>query len=331
MTFAHPLFLGLLLLIPFLAWLKQRLSREAAFLYSSVQLLKRVTNLKRSPYTAILRFMRWLAIGLFIVALAQPRVPHGQANVTSSGIDIIVALDLSGSMASEDFQLRGKRVNRLTIAKDVLAKFIKRRPSDRIGLVAFAGRPYVAAPLTLDHDFLLTNLKRLELHSIEDGTAIGAGLSTALNRLRDIESKSKIVILMTDGQETVGEIPPITAAEAAKSLGIKTYTIGVGTQGTAPIPAEGRFGQTVYRQVEVDIDEAMLKQVANLTGGKYYRATDTASLRNIYSEINKLEKTEVKVEEYNRHEELFHWPLAIGLALVLLEIILNHTVWRKLP
>lgn len=330
-TFAHPYLLLFLLALPVLAWLKQRYSRESAFIYSSTQLLKRFANLKRSPYTAILRFMRWLAIALFIVALAQPRLPYGRTADSASGIDIIVALDLSSSMASEDFELRGNRVNRLAIAKHVLRRFIRQRPHDRIGLVAFAAQPYVAAPLTLDHDFLLTNLQRLELGRISDGTAIGAALSTTLNRLRDIESKSKIVILMTDGQETVREIPPLTAAEAAQSLGIKVYTIGVGTHGTAPIPTTRMPGSQGYQRIKVNIDEEMLRKIAQMTGGKYYRADDTDRLRTIYEEIDRLEKSKVQVTPYTRYQELFYIPLAIGLALIGLEIMLTHTRWRKLP
>src|SRR5438045_703301 len=193
--------------------------------------------------------MRWLALALFIIALARPQIGEGETKITASGIDIVLAIDLSGSMSSEDFRLQGRRVNRLIIAKDVLQQFIAKRPNDRIGLVAFATDAYIAAPLTLDHDFLLQNLDRLEIAAPgKDQTAIGSALATALNRLRDLKSKSKIVILMTDGQNNAGKVPPLTAAEAAETLQVKVYTIGVGTRGMAPIPYIDAFGRKGYKQ-----------------------------------------------------------------------------------
>jgi Ca-activated chloride channel family protein len=212
-----------------------------------------------------------------------------------------------------------------------LEEFISKRPSDRIGLVAFAGRAYLAGPLTLDHDFLLNNLGRLGFEGIEDGTAIGSGLVAAVNRLRDIKSKSKIVILMTDGQNYAGLVPPLTAAVAAEALDIKAYTIGVGTRGFAPWPQVDAFGRRVYQKVKVDIDEETLKEIADRTGGKYYRADSTDTLRKIYDEIDELEKTRVVVKKFNRYEELLHWPIAAGLIFLLLEIVLSHTKFRRLP
>jgi Ca-activated chloride channel family protein len=331
MSFANPYLLSLALLVPLIAWLKGRQGREAAFLYSSVNLVKGITALSRSSVGAILLRMRWLALLLLILALARPQLGEGETKITASGIDIVVTLDLSGSMAAEDFHLKGRQVNRLVIAKSVLEEFVQRRLSDRIGLVAFAGRPYVAAPLTLDHDFLIQNLERLELGTIEDGTAIGAGLSAALNRLRELQSKSKIVIVMTDGVNNAGKVPPLTAADAAKSLGIKVYTIGVGTRGTAPVPRTDAFGRRVYVQEKVDIDEATLTEMANRTGGKYFRADNSEALRKIYSDIDRLEKTEVQIKKFERYEEVFHWFLIPGLFLILLEVILSNTVWRRLP
>ena len=331
MTFAHPWFLLLLALLPVLAWLRGKHGQQAAFLYSSVQLVKTIANLKRSRAGQFLAAMRWLTLALFIVGLARPQLVESETSVKASGIDIVVALDLSGSMESEDFRLKGERVNRLVIAKDVLKRFVERRPSDRIGLVAFAGKAYIACPLTLDHDFLRQNIDRLELHSIEDGTAIGSGLSAAVNRLREVQSKSKIVILMTDGQNNAGKVPPLTAAEAAQALKIKAYTIGVGTRGTAPMPRINPFGQKVYVQVPVDIDEETLKTVADKTGGKYYRADSAETLRSIYDEIDKFEKTEREMKRYVRVEELFPFVVLPGFALLLLEILLSHTIWRRLP
>jgi len=331
MNFAQPWLLALLALLPVLAWLRGKHGQQAAFLYSSVQLVKNVANLRRSRVGQILSAMRWLTLGLFIVGLARPQLIESEAAVKASGIDIVVALDLSGSMESEDFELRGERVNRLVIAKDVLKKFVDRRPSDRIGLVAFAGKPYIAAPLTLDHDFLEQNIERLQLHAIEDGTAIGSGLAAAVNRLRDIESKSKIVILMTDGQNNAGKVPPLTAAEAAEALKIKVYTIGVGTRGKAPMPRMDVFGRKIYVQVPVDIDEDTLKAIADKTGGKYYRADSSETLKAIYDQIDKMETTEREMKKYVRVEELFPWAVIPGFGLLLLEILLSHTIWRRLP
>ena len=331
MTFAQPYFLLLLLLLPLLAWLKGRRGQEPAFLYSSTQLLKGITTLSRSQASRLLPKLRWLALALFIVALARPQLGEGKAKITASGIDIVVALDLSGSMASEDFELHGQPANRLQVAKEVLAKFVAKRLNDRIGLVAFAGRAYVAAPLTLDHDFLLQNLERLELGIIEDSTAIGSALSASVNRLREIPSKSKIVILMTDGQNNAGTIPPLTAAEAAQTLGVKVYTIGVGKQGTAPYPQKDMFGRKYYVQIPVDIDEETLRQIAVRTGGKYYRADSSDTLRAVYREIDRLEKTEMNLNKFSRYYDVFEWLVVPGLFLLLLEVILSHTVWRKLP
>ena len=332
MTFAQPYFLLLLLLLPLLAWLRGKVGFQPAFLYSSVQLVRGIMGITRSRAGSILLQLRWLALALFIVALARPQLGEGETKITASGIDIVIAIDLSGSMSSEDFELRGQRVNRLMIAKDVLQQFIAKRPNDRIGLIAFARDAYIAAPLTLDHDFLRQNLERLEIATPDkDGTAIGSALTAALNRLREIKSKSKIVILMTDGQNNAGKVPPLTAAEAAQTLAVKAYTIGVGTRGMAPIPYTDPFGRKRYAQQPVDIDEATLKQISSRTGGQYYRADKTEALRSIYNEIDRLEKTEVQVKKYQRYREVFPFVALPGLAALLLEIILNHTVWRKLP
>ena len=332
LTLAHPWFLLLLLLLPVAAWWRGRQGKPAAFLYSSVQLVSGVANISHSSAGRALAALRWLTLALFIVGLARPQFVESETAVKASGIDIVVAIDLSGSMEAEDFELNRQRVNRLAIAKDVLKKFVEKRPGDRIGLVAFAGKAYVAAPLTLDHDFLQMNIERLELHTIEDGTAIGSGLSAAINRLRDLKSKSKIVILMTDGVNNAGKVPPLTAAEAAQALGVKVYTIGVGTRGLAPVPrGVDFFGRKVYGQAEVDIDEKTLTAVAQKTGGEYFRADNTDTLRKIYERIDTLEKSEVETKKYVHIKELFHWPVALGYGSLLLEVVLAYTVWRRLP
>ncbi len=331
LAFAHPWFLLLLLALPAVAWWRTRQGKDAAFLYSSVELARGVANIGRSGASRLLEALRWLAVVLFIFGLARPQFVESETSIKASGVDIVVAIDLSGSMESEDFKLAGKQVNRLVIAKDTLKKFIDRRPSDRIGLVAFAGKAYIAAPMTLDHDFLEMNVERLQLHSIEEGTAIGAGLAAAVNRLRELKSKSKIVILMTDGQNNVSKVPPLTAAEAAQSLGVKVYTIGVGTRGTAPFPQMDMFGRKYYVQTRVDIDEPTLQEIAKKTGGKYYRADNTETLQKIYDEIDALEKTEVEVKRFLHIDELFAWVVLPGMGLLLIEVLLGHSVWRKLP
>ena len=330
MNFAHPYLLLLLLALPLLAWLKGRRGQPPAFVYSSLQLVRGLGHVHRSRAGTLLAALRWLAVASLLVALAQPRFSTTQTEVKATGVDIVVAMDLSGSMESEDFERRGERINRLQMAKEVLESFILKRPGDRIGLVAFSGKAYIASPLTLDHEFLLENVDHLRLHMVEEGTAIGAGLATAVNRLRDLKAKSKIVILMTDGQNNVNEVAPMTAAEAAKALKVKVYTIGVGTRGEAPMPVM-MFGQKVYQNIHVDIDEPTLQKIADLTGGKYYRADNARTFHQIYDEIDRMEKTEAVVKKYSQHRELFVWFVCLGLALLLVEVLLAQTVWRRLP
>ena len=331
MRFADPWFLLLLLALPVLAWLKGRRGGQPAFLYSSVGLVKGISGVTRSHAQAILAQLRWVALALLIIGLARPQRGATEDPVRASGVDIVVALDLSGSMISEDFIIGQQRVNRLVVAKDVLREFIQKRSNDRIGLVAFARYPYVAAPLTLDHDFLLQQVERLQLGAVEDGTAIGSGLMAALNRLRDVKARSKIVIVMTDGQNNAGKVPPLTAAETAEALGVRVYTIGVGTRGTAPVPYYDAFGGKKYREVAVDIDEATLQQVAQRTGGAYFRADSTDTLREIYARIDRLERTEATVKKYRYYGEWFPLVVLPGWFLLMLEIILSNTVWRRLP
>lgn len=332
MTFGRPYLLLLLLLLPVLAWLKGRRGEPPAFIYSSVQLVRGMMHVTRSRAGGFLGSLRWLALALLIIALAQPRLTESHTKVTASGIDIVVAMDLSGSMISEDFEVRGQRVSRFHMARAVLKQFIDQRPNDRIGLVVFASQAYISTPLTLDHEFLLHNLDQLEIGAVDQkSTAIGSGLSTAINRLREIQSKSKIAILMTDGVNNAGKIAPLTAADAAQALSIKVYTIGVGMRGMAPMPIY-MGGRRVGTQPQpVEIDEDTLKAIADRTGGKYYRADNSERFQAIYAEIDKLEKTEKEVKKYARHQELFAWLISPGLALVLLEAGLRQTLLRRLP
>jgi len=332
MVFAHPWLLLLLLLLPVLAWLKGRRGAPPAFIYSSVQLVRGMQNIHRSRFGGLLGSLRWLALALFIVALAQPRLSKSTTEVKASGIDIVTALDLSGSMISEDFEVHGERVNRFHMAQSVLKDFIDKRPNDRIGLVVFAAQAFIATPLTLDHDYLQENLARLEIGSINsDATAIGDALTTAVNRLRDLKAKSKIIILATDGQNNSGKVDPLLAAEAAAALGVKIYTVGIGEQGQAPMPTQDMFGRKVYQMVPVDVDEATLQKIADKTGGKYYRADNAEKFQKIYAEIDKLEKTEASVKKYTQFTELFPWFVTAGLAILLIEFVLAQTAFRRLP
>ncbi len=332
MTFAHPYLLLLLLALPLLAWLKGKRGSPPAFVYSSVQLVRGILSVSRSRAGGFLSTLRWLALALFVVALAQPRLTSSETKVSASGVDIVVALDMSGSMISEDFKVRGQAVNRFEMARTVLEQFIEKRPNDRIGLVVFAVDAFIGTPLTLDHDFLLDNLHRLQIGAIDDSrTAIGSALSTAINRLREVQSKSKIVILMTDGQNNSGTINPLAAAEAAQALKVKVYTIGVGMRGMAPMPVFFG-GRRVGSQMQpVDIDEDTLQKIADKTGGKYYRADNTEKFQAIYAEIDKLEKTEKQVKKFARHREIYQWLVTPGLAVLLMELLLGHTIWRRLP
>jgi Ca-activated chloride channel family protein len=322
----------LLLLIPLIAWLKGRRGAPPAFVYSSVQLVRAMQNIHRSRFGGFLGSLRWLALALFIVALAQPRLSKSTTEVKASGVDIAVALDMSGSMISEDFEVKGERVNRFNMARQVLKGFIDQRPNDRIGLVLFASQAFIGTPLTLDHDFVQANLDRLEIGAInENSTAIGDGLGTAVNRLRDLKAKSKIVILMTDGQNNSGKLEPLLAAEAAASLKMKVYTVGIGMRGQAPMPGRDMFGRKIYQMMPVDIDEDTLQKIAEKTGGKYYRADNAEKFQQIYNEIDKLEKTEASVKKYTQFTELFAWFVAAGLAILLIEFVLAQTAFRKLP
>ena len=332
MTFAHPFLLLLFLLLPLSAWLKGRRGSSPAFVYSSVKLVAGLAGAKRSRAGAVLLALRWLALAVLLGALAQPRLMKSTTQVKASGVDIVAALDLSGSMISEDFEVRGERVNRFDMARSVLKGFIDQRPNDRIGLVLFASQAYIGTPLTLDHDFLHENLDRLEIGAIDqNSTAIGDGLGTAVNRLRDLKAKSKIVILMTDGQNNAGKLDPLVAAEAAAAMKVKVYTVGIGLRGQAPMPARDMFGRKVYQMVAVDIDEDTLQKIADKTGGRYYRADNAEKFRQIYAEIDKLEKTEATINKYTEYKELFPWLVTGGLLVLLLELALGQTVLRRLP
>ena len=331
-TFAHPWLLLLLLAVPLVALFEGGKGAAPAVLYSSLRLVMALGKPRRSRIGGWLTSLLLLALALLIVALARPQQGRTFSQVQASGIDIMLALDVSGSMIAEDFTIGGERASRVEIIKQVTQKFIEARPNDRIGMIAFASRPYLVSPLTLDHDWLLQNLERVQLGLVEDGTAIGSAIASCTNRLIERkDSKSRIVVLLTDGENNAGKVSPLTAAEAAKALGVKVYTIGAGTDGYAPIPMQDMFGRKVYRNVKVDVDEETLKRIADITGAKFYRATDTKTLTQIFEQIDQLEKSTVEMKQYTQYRELFPWLLGAGLALLALQALLAQTVGSRLP
>ena len=329
--FANPEYLWLLALLPLLLLWRGRRGPVAAIEYPTLAVVRALARRTRSRLGSVLAGLPLLALALLIVAMARPQRGESNSTVHASGVDIMLLLDVSGSMQSLDFKLENQPASRLDVVKSVVRKFIAGRPDDRIGLTIFAGLPYLVSPVTLDHAWLLDSLDRVRIGDIEDGTAIGSALAAGLNRLRNQTAKSKIVILMTDGQNNSGQITPITAAEAAQALGIKVYTIGIGVRGEAPIPVTDAFGRRRIIMEKVDVDEATLKRIATATGARFYRATDTTSLKHIYEEIDKLEKTAFTVHSYERWQELFGWPALAGLAVLALSLLSQVLLRRRIP
>ena len=329
--FVHPGFLFLLFLLPILAIWKGRWGRPVAVRLPSTDDAIHVGAAPRSKAGRFLAFVGLLSFALLIIAFARPRHGKGSTDVEASGIDIMLTLDVSGSMEALDFKLEGKPVNRLEVVKNVVGKFVGQRPNDKLGMVAFAGRPYLVSPLTLDHEFVGKRLADVKMGQVEDGTAIGSAIASSVDHLRNSTAKSRIIILLTDGVNNAGAVNPLTAAEAAKALGIKIYTIGAGIRGEAPMPVQDAFGRTHLQTVKVEIDEEMLRQVSEATGGQSFRATDTDSLEKIYESINQLEKTTRKLKKYQQYDELYLWFLVPGLGFLLLELVLSQTRYRRLP
>ena len=326
--FADPQYLVLLLVVPALAywyWVRLRL-KGATVRFSDVGLLRRATGSALVRGRHVLIALRLLALAALIVAFARPQSGVTGEEVITEGIDIALVVDLSSSMLAEDLE-----PNRVEAAKQVAAEFVAGRRNDRIGLVVFAGEAYTQAPLTLDYGVVLTILDELEVGLIEDGTAIGMGMATAVKRLEGSSAESKVMIVLTDGRNNRGQIDPITAAQMAQTFGIRVYTIGAGTRGEAPYPVNDPVFGRRYVNMRVDIDEEPLREAAQLTGGRYFRATDTESLQHIYEEIDELETTEIEVLNFTRFGELFHVPLVLGLVLVFVEMGLANTRLRKIP
>lgn len=329
--FASPLFLALLAVVPVLAWLvlRKRANRQAALQYANVSPVRGGRGLK-SRLRPLLTVTRLAALALLILGLARPQFVQAKEIVKGEGLDIVLALDISGSMASLDFEPQ----NRLEAAKRVVGEFVDQRTYDRIGLVVFAREAFNQAPLTTDHAVLNRLLDTVQLApdlKLEDGTAIGLGIANAANMVKDSQAKSRVVILLTDGVNNAGQIDPQTAASAAQALGIKVYTIGMGRPGQVPVPVTDAFGgkQVVYQ--ESQIDEDGLKQIADKTGGMYFRAEDTRGLEQIYSRINQLEKSQVDITNFTQHVELMGWLLIPALALLLGEQLLGQTLFRRIP
>jgi Ca-activated chloride channel homolog len=324
--FSQPVFFGLFLVLPLLIWweLKRSDKAQATVLFSSVRAF-RGTRSWRNFLRPLLFIFRLLAISCLIIALARPQTRNDEQLVNGEGIDIVLCLDISGSMLAQDFT-----PNRMEAAKNVASEFIDNRPTDRIGLVIFSGEAFTMCPLTTDRNVLKTQLFNVSSGLLEDGTAIGSGLATGVDRLRNSPSKSKVIILLTDGENNGGLIDPNTAKEIAKSVGVRVYTIGMGTEGFAPVPVQTPGGIVMQRE-KVNIDEKLLTQIANETGGHYYRAKDNESLKAIYTEIDRLEKSKIEVSNIRRYTEQF-FPFALAASLFLLfELLLRWTVLRKFP
>lgn len=326
--FANPWYFLLLLALPALAyWIWMRGSRNGTMRYSALGLVEPQKPSLRVRLRHVVPALRLLGIALVIIAFARPQTGITGEEVLTDGIDIMMVVDVSGSMLAEDLQ-----PNRIEAAKAVAAEFVRGRPNDRIGLVVFAGEAFTQAPLTLDHAVVETLMGELSTDMIEaQGTAIGMGLATAIKRLENSEAESKIIVLVTDGRNNRGQIDPLTAAQMAQALGIKVYTIGAGSRGMARIPVNDPLFGRRYQNVQVDIDEETLTQTAEMTGGRYFRATDRDSLGAVYDEIDRLEKTEIEVLNFTRYGELFQYPLSAGVALILLELALGNTVLRRVP
>ncbi|MCX5687673.1 MAG: VWA domain-containing protein [Candidatus Omnitrophica bacterium] len=329
MRFANPLFLLLLSIIPLLVWdyFRRAKLREASVVFSDISILKSIRPGFRVKYRHVLMILRMAAIFIFVLALARPQAGQKEEEIITEGIDIMLTLDISGSMRAEDFAPQ----NRLGAAKDVLREFIKTRNNDRIGLVVFSRYSFTQCPVTLDYGTLIELLDKVDIGMIEDGTAIGMAISNAVNRLRDSNVKSKIIILLTDGVNNSGKIDPLTASKAAKALGIKIYTVGAGKPGGAMYPIDDPIFGKRYVHMDTEIDEELLKNSADETGGLYFRAEDKEGLREIYKTIGRLEKTKIETKEYANYTELAVIFILPGFILLLLEIILANTIFIKIP
>lgn len=325
-TFAEPLFLYLLAVVPamIIFYILRQQKTTASLRMPGLQPFSEAGTTFRHYLRHTLFAFRVICIALLIIVLARPQATNKFQNVSTEGIDIVLALDISGSMLARDF-----KPDRLEASKDVATEFIAGRPYDRIGLVVFSGESFTQCPLTTDHAVLINLMREIESGMIEDGTAIGMGLATAVNRIKDSEAKSKVIILLTDGVNNRGEVAPVTAAGIAKTFGIRVYTIGVGTQGMAPYPVNTPFG-IQYQNMPVEIDEGILREISQTTGGKYFRATDNNKLVEVYNEIDKMEKSKIDVRQFSRKEEKYFVPALLAFCLLAAEILVRNTLFRNL-
>ena len=330
LRFANPEFLILLVIIPFMIlwYIRSVVKAGGTLRFSNLGIIKNVSKTPSRRYRHIIFLFRLMVIILLIIGFARPQSGHKEEKIITEGIDIVLAMDVSSSMLAEDL---ARHKNRLDVTKEVATQFIKERSNDRIGMVVFAGKSFTQCPLTLDYGIVLNFLKQIHVHMIEDGTAIGMAIANCVNRLRASKAKSKVVILLTDGRNNKGELDPITAARIASALKVRIYTVGAGKRGQALYPIEDPFLGKRYVPMKVDIDEEVLTKIADITGGKYYRATDKNSLEKIYHEIGELEKTKIEVKEFTRYKELFVNFLALAFGVLLLEIIWANTIFRKIP
>ncbi|MCH3923601.1 MAG: VWA domain-containing protein [Bacteroidales bacterium] len=325
MSFSYPYLLLLLLLIPlFIVFiiLKDK-KRHTSLKYSDINQFSKARKTWRIKFRLIPDYLRVLIIAIIIIAIARPHFYLSKDNKDIEGINIVVALDVSPSMLSEDF-----KPNRLECAKSVAKEFIENRTTDAIGLVVFSGEAFTQCPPTIDHNVLLHLLSTTESGNLEDGTAIGDGLAVAINRIKDSKTKSKVIILITDGVNNTGQVDPISAANFAKQYGIRVYTIGVGKQGYAPYPYQTPFGKQ-YQNVPVEIDEGLLKNIAKETSGKYFRSTENSSLENIFQEIDKMEKSRINVSFYQQTRDVGYRFVFVALILLVLESFLRFVVFRS--
>ena len=322
--FEQPWFLLLLALLPLLWFIGKRLQKPPVIRFAAARIFAKATTFQ-SSWTKALRN------ALYFIG-----------RVRTSGIDIMLLLDVSLSMLSEDFSIGSQRASRLEVVKQVTEKFISGRPDDRIGVIAFSGRAYLISPLTLDHKWLIENLSRLNIRRVgdqtalgpslvEDGTAIGSALATGANRLRDRRAKSRVIVLLTDGDNNAGKIPPLTAAEAAAAIGIKIYTIGAGTNGLVPFPHSDGYGNTYYSQEYMPFKEDTCREIARIGGGVFFRAIDTKTLKEIFSQIDQFEKTDLEVQKYQNYQDVFDWLVGAGLCFLGVTFVLRETIWSKVP
>ncbi|MDQ3037706.1 MAG: VWA domain-containing protein [Myxococcota bacterium] len=330
--FANPELLWLLALLPVYLIVRGRRGGRPSVRFSSAEVARDVARETRGRFGRWLPLLRVPAVALLILAMARPQIGHATTRVQASGVDLMLAVDVSGSMEALDLQdASGAPASRIEVVKDVVASFVEARPNDRVGLIAFAGGPYLVSPLTLDHEWLQDNLHRLETGLIEDGTAVGSALATSVERLREQDSESKVVVLLTDGVNNAGTIAPTLAAELARSMGITVHTIGVGVEGQAPMPVRGEDGVTRMVMADVDVDEETLQAIADTTGGQFFRATDTDSLERVYAEIDRMERTDRTIERFEHHEERFALFAVPGIALLGLELLLAALWLRRVP